>query len=482
MNNYKPYPKYKDSGIAWLGEIPEHWIVASCKHILEIPITDGPHTTPELLESGIPFISAESIKNGRIDFNKKRGYISQNDHSLFSKKYSPKRGDIYMVKSGATTGNIAKVETDIQFNIWSPLAVFRADGKLVNPNFLFFTLQSKYFKQGVELHWSFGTQQNIGMGVLSNLPITFGNIHEQTAIARFLDYKLAKINRFIQKKKQLIKLLNEQKAAIINQAVTKGLDPNAKMKDSGIEWLGEIPEHWEVRKLKYVAKVKTGKTPKIESSLVDFFENGTVDWFTPGDFGNEGILNDSNRKINELAINDSQISLFPKKTVFMIGIGGTIGKIGICFDESSCNQQINALIFNNLIEPLYAYYFLKTQKYQIDLLADFTTLPILNQSKTKDIIFVYPKKDEQQQIISYIEKETAIINTTISKIEKELALTEEYKTALIAEAVTGKIDVRGYEVPEITEEETYEDPDSYREEEENIMAAEDAAEYETIEE
>lgn len=475
MAIYKPYPKYKNSNIPWLGEIPEHWEVMRAK---TIGWFNGSTVDKKIIEGE----SLVRIVNFTDVFNNKSLEIHNKNFMKVSAKpsqivsFNLKIGDVLFTPSSEDRFDIGRSNvvkySDVSL-LYSYHLIRLRFLKDIDINFKKYLFNNKFIFQYFSSECTGTTRQILVRDKFKNTPIILPPFEEQTSIARFLDYKLAKINRFIRKKKQLITLLNEQKAAIINQAVTKGLDPNVKMKDSGIEWLGEIPEHWEVRKLKYVAKVNTGKTPKIESSLVDFFENGTVDWFTPGDFGNEGILSDSNRKINELAINDSQISLYPEKTVFMVGIGGTIGKIGICFDESSCNQQINALIFNNLIEPLYAYYFLKTQKHQIDLLADFTTLPILNQSKTKDIIFVYPKKDEQQQIVSYIEKETEIINTTISTIEKEIALVEEYKTALIAEAVTGKIDVRGYEVPEISEEETYEDL-----EEEISMAAEDAADYE----
>lgn len=456
------YSSYVPSKTLWQKEIPSLWQETE----LRMLFADNKNKNIGLVERNLLSLSYGKLK--RKDIDNATGLVpaSFEGYQIIDEGYIVLRfTDLQNDKKSLRVGYVE--EKGIITSAYIGLAP-KAD------------IHSKYFYYQLHFLDKIKYFYNLGGGVRQSLAFKeFGREtvllppkEEQTAIARFLDYKLAKINRFIQKKKQLIKLLNEQKAAIINQAVTKGLDANAKMKPSGIEWLGDIPEHWEVRKLKYVAKVKTGKTPKIESSLVDFFENGTVDWFTPGDFGNEGILSDSNRKINELAINDSQISLFPEKTVFMVGIGGTIGKIGICFDESSCNQQINALIFNNLIEPLYAYYFLKTQKHQIDLLADFTTLPILNQSKTKDVIFVYPKKDEQQQIVSHIEKETTIINTTISKIEKELALVEEYKTALIAEAVTGKIDVRNYEIPTITEPETYDEL-----EDELYIAAEDEPEY-----
>lgn len=215
-----PKEKMKDSGVEWIGEIPEGWEVVSVKHTLEIPITDGPHTTPQLLEDGYPFISAEAIKDGKIDFSKKRGFISEKDHKIFCQKYKPKRGDIYMVKSGATTGNIAMVETDMEFSIWSPLAVFRTKEKVLSRFFLYNFLESYSFRKGVELKWSFGTQQNIGMGVLSDLPITFGNIKEQGQIVNYIKVQSTKIERAISLKQSQIEKLKEYKATLIDGAVT----------------------------------------------------------------------------------------------------------------------------------------------------------------------------------------------------------------------------------------------------------------------
>ena len=211
--------KFKDSGVEWIGEIPEHWEITSVKNLLKIPITDGPHTTPHLYDEGIPFISAEAIKNNKIDFSKIRGFISERDHKEFCKKYKPQRNDIYMVKSGATTGNIAIVETDEEFSIWSPLAVFRANHRL-KPNFLFFALQSVYFKKGVELKWSYGTQQNIGMGVLSNLPLVYTTYEEQTHIVSYLEKIEEKISKAISLKQQEIEKLKEYKTVLIDNVVT----------------------------------------------------------------------------------------------------------------------------------------------------------------------------------------------------------------------------------------------------------------------
>ncbi len=218
--NFKPYPKYKDSGVEWLNEIPEHWEILPIKRITEIPITDGPHETPILQNEGIPFISAEAIKHDKIDFSKMRGYISLEDHIKFSKKYKPQKGDIYLIKSGATTGNIACVDTEKEFNIWSPLAAIRPNNEKILTYFMFFFMKSRNFFQSIETGWNYGTQQNISMNVIENISISLPTIKEQKSIAKFLDKKTSYIDSLIQKKEKQIELLKEYRSSLITSAVT----------------------------------------------------------------------------------------------------------------------------------------------------------------------------------------------------------------------------------------------------------------------
>ncbi len=218
-----PNVKMKDSGIRWLGEVPEHWMVKAIKHIVSTPVTDGPHETPDFPDEGIPFVSAEAVSSGTIDFAKIRGYISKEDNLRYSEKYQPQRGDIYMVKSGATTGITAIVETDIEFNIWSPLAVIRC-GEEASPRFVLNFMRSKNFLEAVTLNWSFGTQQNIGMGVIENLAVTVPPVEEQQVIASFLDRQNNIINRLIAKAQQAIVLQKEHRTALISAAVTGKID------------------------------------------------------------------------------------------------------------------------------------------------------------------------------------------------------------------------------------------------------------------
>ncbi len=241
--SFPAYEKYEDSGVEWLGEVPAHWEVAAIKHIVSTPVTDGPHETPEFIDEGVPFVSAEAVSSGEIDFSKIRGFIAEADHDRYCQKYKPEVGDIYMVKSGASTGTTAIVEADREFSIWSPLAAIRCnDGSA--PRFVLNFLRSRNFQEGVTLNWSFGTQQNIGMNVIENLHITRPPIHEQTAIASFLDAETSKIDGLVAEQRRLIELLKEKRQAVISHAVTKGLNPNAPMKPSGIPWLGDVPEHW----------------------------------------------------------------------------------------------------------------------------------------------------------------------------------------------------------------------------------------------
>ncbi|QHI08712.1 restriction endonuclease subunit S [Acinetobacter haemolyticus] len=215
-----PNAPMKDSGVEWLGDVPEHWMTPSSKHLLEIPITDGPHETPNFVDDGVPFISAEAISKGKIDFDKKRGYITPELNAIYSKKYSPKIEDIYMVKSGATTGKVAMVETTEEFNIWSPLAVFRCNKNKVLPKFLLAVFNSSHFYDALVLNWSYGTQQNIGMGVLSNIEIPCPPLKEQAEIIQHLDAQNTKFDKLISTQSQLIEKLKEYRSSIISHAVT----------------------------------------------------------------------------------------------------------------------------------------------------------------------------------------------------------------------------------------------------------------------
>lgn len=445
----KRYHTYKDSGFEWIGEVPKGWGVLPIKYVVKIPVTDGPHETPDFLNEGIPFISAEAIKNDKIDFGKKRGFISIAEHKRFSEKYKPQKGDIYMIKSGATTGNVAVVETDDEFNIWSPLAAIRPDLKKTTTKFLFHFMKSINFFESIEIGWSFGTQQNIGMGVIENLPIVAPPIAEQISIATYLDRKTVQIDNLISKKQKLIELLKEERAAIINQAVTKGLNPDVPMRDSGIEWLGEMPKHWEVKRLKLlVNKVGSGVTPRGGASV---YQKDGISLLRSQNIHFEGLKLDDVAYISEQIHNEMSGSKVKPNDVLLNITGASIGRCCIVpsdFGEANVNQHVCIIRPNRQIESGFLHKYISSDNGQAQIFSSEKGISRegLNFEQLKGFQVLLPPIGDQNDIKDYIESATTKIDQTTSKIEKQIELLKEFRTALISEVVTGKIDVRHEEL------------------------------------
>ena len=224
----QPRAEMRSSSFEWLGDVPKDWKVLPLKRVVSVPITDGPHETPNFIDDGIPFVSAEAVSSGRIDFSKVRACISIEDNARYSRKYSPKLHDIYMVKSGATTGITAIVEGKLDFNIWSPLAAIRCGHQMI-PHFLLHFMRSRQFFDAVSLYWSFGTQQNIGMGVIQNLACTVPPLSEQVEIVEHLDTAVAQFDELIDSAQRVIELLKERRSALITAAVTGQIEVAANL-------------------------------------------------------------------------------------------------------------------------------------------------------------------------------------------------------------------------------------------------------------
>jgi len=440
------YEEYKDSGLAWLGALPAHWAVSRLKHIVSTPITDGPHETPTFSEEGVPFVSAEAVSSGTINFEKIRGHISLEDHQRFSQKYKPEFLDIYMVKSGATTGVAAIVETRKDFNIWSPLAAIRCNQDVAVPHFVLNFLRSRNFQEAVALNWSFGTQQNIGMGVLGDIAIACPPISEQRCIATFLDRETAKIDALIAEQEKLIALLAEKRQATISHAVTKGLNSNAPMKGSGVAWLGEVPAHWAVTRLKFVAGVQTGiakgkDTTGKDTIAVPYLRVANVqDGFL--------VLDD----IATLEIEVEQLAryrLMPGDV--LMNEGGDFDKLGRgsiwrgeipdCIHQNHVfavrPSSVRAEWLNRITSSQYAqFYFMGRSKQS-------TNLASISSSNIMELPVLLPPDDEQSTILQFIDEEIAKLERLRVQSEQAVSLLKERRSALIAAAVTGRIDVRG---------------------------------------
>jgi type I restriction enzyme, S subunit len=221
-----PAAPLKPSGIEWLGDVPAHWHVVALKHLVSRPIIDGPHETPIKRDEGTPFVSAEAVSQGWINFDKIWGYISPEDHAEYSKRYKPKRGDILLVKLGATTGTPAIVDTDDDFNIWVPLAAIRPKAD-IEPRFILHVLRSDNLKIAYELNWTYGTQQTLGLRTISNLLIPMPPKDEREAIVKHLDSILPLFESLTAEAQRAIDLLQERRTALISAAVTGQIDVRA---------------------------------------------------------------------------------------------------------------------------------------------------------------------------------------------------------------------------------------------------------------
>jgi type I restriction enzyme S subunit len=425
---YKAYPEYKDSGVEWVGNIPSHWKISRIKHIASTPVTDGPHETPDFYDVGIPFISAEAVSSGKINFDKMRGYISPKADKKYSKKYSPQLHDVYIVKSGATTGVVAIVETNLKFNIWSPLAAIRCKSSY-DPYFLFYFLRSFNFQQGVELNWTFGTQQNIGMNVIENLFVTKPST-EQSQIANFLDHETAKIDKLIEKQQQLIKLLEEKRQAVISHAVTKGLNPNAPMKDSGIEWLGEVPAHWEIKKLKYSCKLITEKKTTNGMFVVAL----------------ENIEGKTGKYLPSASKYKGEDTFFRKNDILFGKLRPYLAKVFIAKREGIAFGDLLVFRANSCVKSKFAFYQMISESFIkiVDSTTYGSKMPRASVEFISNMIICLPQLEEQKLIIEFIENRLKTINKLTEKSEKAIQLMQERRTALISAAVTGKIDVRDW--------------------------------------
>ncbi len=218
------------------------------------------------------------------------------------------------------------------------------------------------------------------------------------------------------------------------------LKPYPKYKDSGIEWLGEIPEGWEVKRLKYVAEsVKTGTTPPSES--LEYYKEGDIDWYTPCDFTENLDLRHASKKITSFAIKKRVARIFGKDTILLVGIGATLGKIALLNKNASINQQINAIVLKEYFIPRFYAYYLSAVKDSIISYSNAATLGIINQEKTKQIPCIIPQRSVQKLIATFLDKKTTQIDEAIRDIQLQIEKLKEYRQTLISNVVTGKVRV-----------------------------------------
>lgn len=426
----------KESGIGWIGQIPEEWEVRAIKHIVETPVTDGPHETPVLYETGIPFLSAEAVKDGILDFNYKRGYISLKDHERFKKKISPKKDDIFIVKSGATTGNVGIVNTDDIFDIWSPLALIRCNKTLAIQKYIYFYLLSTLFKAQVEFNWSFGTQQNIGMGVIERIKVILPPVSEQQKIADFLDKKTAQLDKVKALLEEQIQKFKDYRASLIYETVTKGLDKTVPMKDSGIDWIGHVPEGWGVKAIKYIFdEIGSGSTPKSDNEI---FYDGDINWIQSGDLYQTDTVTSVSKTISYQGFKStSALKIYQQPFVALAMYGASVGNVAVSYIDACVNQAVVAMLGSSE-KVSFGKYAIEASKSNLIFSAQGGTQPNISQNLIKNWSIPQPKNEEQEQVVDFLDKKTVQIDKLIQIKNEQIKNINKQRQTLIYDYVTGK--------------------------------------------
>lgn len=442
---HAPYSDYKPSPFAWLDRMPAHWDAGALRWMSRRYAGGTPDKGNEAYweDGDIPWINSGAVNEGYI--TEPSALITREGFANSSAKWIPRDALVMaLAGQGKTKGMVAQLGIETTCN--QSMAAIIPDRRLA-PRYLYWWLSANY--QNIRNLAGGEARDGLNLDMLGSIQCPLPLQPEQEAIARFLDAKTAQIDTLVAKKRQLIDKLKEKRSALIARTVTRGLppeaakaaglEPNPEMRDSGVEWLGEVPERWKVLPLRRLIKfVKTGNTPSGAEN--HHFDEDGFNWYSPSDFSENIYLGLANRALS--AEGKAEVRVFPRMTMMLVGIGATIGKVGLALSECSCNQQINAIGCNSKLDPIFATYYLKILRDFIVKCGKFTTLPIINQDETKNLIFTVPPLAEQSAIAAYLDSETAKIDRLTVRIEEAISRLTEYRQALITSAVTGKIDVR----------------------------------------
>ena len=436
MAKLTPYRAYKLSGVEWLGEVPEHWEILPNRAIFEeIKECDRPER---------PMLSV-TIERGIIRQQDLLEDSSNRDSSNLDKSaYKLVRpGDIAYNKMRAWQGAIGVSDYE---GIVSPAYVVQRPRKKVSSRYFHYLMRTPAFAKEAE-RWSYG----ITSDMWSLRPEHFKMIYTclpplpgQTAIVRFLDHADRRIRRYIRAKQKLIALLEEQKQVIIHQAVTGQIDartgrPYPAYKPSGLEWLGEVPEHWEVLRVKDVAQVLRGKfthRPRNDPSLY----GGSHPFIQTGDVARaEKAITSYRQTLNERGLAVSQ--MFPAGTLVMT-IAANIGDVAVLDFEACFPDSVVGFVPRNRVERDFLYCMFRAMRPELLREAPVNTQGNLNVDRIGSRRIVLASTLEQRLIVRQIEASTAALNTAANQTRRKIKLLQEYRTRLIADVVTGKLDVR----------------------------------------
>ena len=420
----------KDSGIPWIGEIPENWEVKRLKQ--ESIFINGFAFDSEdfKIDEGVRVIRIGDI-GLKADFE---NCVRAITNSSILKPYRIEDGDILIAMSGATTGKCCIVDKSEEAYINQRVGIIRSDIRKI----IYYSLQTPYFMEFVNLNNAGSAQPNISSKAIGEFPILSIPTTEQQKIAEFLDRKCAEVDEMIGLQEQIIEELKSYKQSVITEAVTKGLNPAAPMRDSGIEWIGQIPEHWSKDKIiRSFRMIGSGTTPK--STDENNFD-GDINWIQSGDI-NGGVMESCKNRVSyETVENCSALKVYSAPFIIVAMYGASVGNTSIssidgCVNQACCVLSDSALNFN------YAFSVIKSCKDYWLRKAVGGGQPNISQETIKQTWIPIPPITEQQAIADYLDEKCADIDSLIQTKQSKIDSLKEYKKSIIYEYVTGKREV-----------------------------------------
>jgi type I restriction enzyme S subunit len=421
------YSSYKDNGVQWLGEIPSHWEVLRLGSYFserKEKVSDKDYEPLSVTQNGI-FPQLDNVAKTKDGDNRK--LVRKNDFVINSR--SDRKG----------SSGVSKYDGSV-----SLINIVLEPRKALEPSFCNYLLKStefieEFYRNG---HGIVADLWTTRYDEMKQIKVAFPPLEEQQSMASYLDKATAEIDNAIAQQQHMIDLLNERKQIIIQRAVTKGLDENVEMKDSGVDWIGDIPAHWQVKKLKYIANTNSGSTPRNISGKGSPSSN--IKWVRTTDLNND-IVTDTSEYLSKQEMASASCPLLEPNTVLisMYGGSGSFGKIGILGIEATINQALCSISANDDIQPKYLFYYLQSvNKIWMKFAASSRKDPNLNQQIIRNIHIAYPQsKDEQDMVVGMLEKSIRELNNGISQYESLISTLQERKQIIISEVVTGKIKV-----------------------------------------
>ncbi|MFY0482146.1 restriction endonuclease subunit S [Flavobacterium sp. PLA-1-15] len=408
----KKYPKYKPSNIEWIGEIPEHWEVKVLKRLAKI-CNGQDHKNVWDANGQFPIIGTGGT------FGYTNSYLHQGPSVILGRK-----------------GTIDKPQY-MEAPFWSVDTAYYTDiFPSTNPRYFYHLCNTINF----ELYKYGSAVPSMSQEILNKIPFAIpSDLDEQTEIAVYLDRKTTEIDQLIDEKKLLIFNYEEEKIAIIINAVTKGIK-KTKLKKSENEWLGEIPTHWQTVSLKWVANIYSGGTPSKNNT--EFWTNGTIPWLNSGTV-NQFFITEVSEYISEEGFKNSSAKWIPNESIViaLAGQGKTKGMVAQVMFDCTCNQSLGVIVPNKKIYNKFLLYYLKANYQNIRNLGGGDNRDGINLEMIGSIKIPLLPIEEQLEIVSFIEENCGFIDLKINKTKKLIKLLAEYRFALISEVVTGKIKV-----------------------------------------